>query len=832
MEPERWRLVEQLYHAALERDHEKRGDYLHEACGADEALRREVEGLLAYQEQAADFIEAPALEVAARQEGDLELLGRVRGVLQSSLEQSAAPRVQFQLEAGAKLGPYEILEPLGSGGMGEIYSARDTRLGRIVAVKILAGRMMDEDGNRRRFEREARAISSLNHPHICILYDIGRDNDIDYLVMEYVEGQTLAERLKSGPLALQDLLRIAIEISEALEYAHKCGVIHRDLKPANIMLTGRGAKLVDFGLARWHQEFEEINSALPLAPDDSHGSSLTMTGAVMGTPQYMAPEQLGRLKVDARTDIFAFGLVIFEMATGRKALEGGTAREVIGAIESVERTGLAQVDPDLPASLREVVHRCLKKSPGERWQTAEDLSRELGRIEQQAESSIKRRRSPTFRWRAMAVTAVAIVAVVVAVRMITRPAPPITDQVLYSFTGLNGDGANPASSVVAGKNGILYGSTHDGGSSKKGMVFELRPPATSGLAWTETVLYSFIGDSDGSHPFAPLAVGSSGALYGTTTTQDGAPGRGTVFELAPPATPGGVWTERVLHTFSRQNGDGTSPRPDLAIGPDWMTGRNGALYGTTVYGGIPVEDGRGTVFELAPPASPGGEWTETVLHRFTGENGDGAFPYGDVVFGESGTIYGTTFGGRPGTGTVFALTPPETKGGDWNETVLHRFAGRDQDGDGASPVAGLAISRSGALYGTTQWGGISGNGTVFELKPRETAGGAWVYSVLHKFTSHIGDGAEPTAGLVIAKDGTLYGTTLKGGTWGSGTVFKLTAASGKWLETVLYSFTGHNGDGAIPGCIGHLILDGSGALYGTTQSGGASNTGTVFKLKL
>ncbi len=818
MEPERWRQVEQLYHAVLALDPGERSAYLQEACGA-EVVRREVEELLAYEEQSADFLEASALEIAARQEGASDLLGRVRVVFQSALDQSSVQRNQFRLATGAKLGPYEILEPLGAGGMGEIYSARDSRLGRIVALKILTGRMMDQSGNPRRFEREARAISNLNHPNICILYDIGRDNDTDYLVIEYVEGQTLAERLKSGPLAFPELLRIAMEISEALDYAHKCGVIHRDLKPANIMLTGRGAKLVDFGLARWHQEIEEFSTGLPLGSN----ASLTMSGAMMGTPQYMAPEQIERREADARTDIFALGMVISEMATGQKAFEVATAGDMISAIQSFEPPELVSLRAETPAALQELVHRCLKKSPEERWQSAGDLHRELKRIEQGTSRAAVRPNSK-FKRRTAAVAIVVMLVTGTALHMMNRRGVALADQVLYSFTGQNGDGANPTSSVVAAKNGILYGTTYDGGSSKIGTIFELRPPARSGLAWTETVLYSFTTDSDGSHPFGPLAVGGSGALYGTTTTQDGASGHGTVFELTPPATPGGSWTARVLHTFSRQNGDGTSPRPDLAIG------ENGELYGTTVYGGDAVGDGHGTVFRLTP-AAPEGPWMEQALYRFTGKNGDGAYPYGDVVIGEDGTIYGTTFGGNPGNrGTVFKLTPPANGIGAWTETVLYRFA--EEGADGASPVAGLVISKNGAIYGTTQWGGLSKNGTVFELKPPEAAGRDWAYSVIHRFTSHIGDGAEPTAGLVIGKDGALYGATIKGGTWARGVVFRLKAAPESWTETVLYSFTGHDGDGASPNCIGHLLLDKSGALYGTTNSGGASNVGTVFKLPL
>lgn len=186
-----------------------------------------------------------------------------------------------------------------------------------------------------------------------------------------------------------------------------------------------------------------------------------------------------------------------------------------------------------------------------------------------------------------------------------------------------------------------------------------------------------------------------------------------------------------------------------------------------------------------------------------------------------------------GPGTVFKLTPPDPEsarqGGLWTETILHRFTG--ESGDGGYPVAGLLIGKNGALYGTTQWGGISKNGTAFELKPPEIAGGAWSYAVLHRFTSHMGDGAEPIAGLVVGQDGALYGSTIKGGAWGNGTIFKLTPAPGTWTETILYSFTGHDGDGAGPECLGRLILGGDGALYGTTESGGLLGVGTVFRLK-
>ncbi len=803
MLPERWRQVEELYHAALARAPAERGAYLDDACAGDDAMRREIEELLVFEAEAHSFIETPAIEIAASQR---RLPGADR----------------FPLRSGASLGPYEILQPLGAGGMGEIYSGRDVRLGRIVALKVLTGAIGGPHEMRLRLEREARAISSLNHPNICTLFDIGRDHEIDYLVMEYLEGQTLAERLKSGPLQYAELLRIAVEISQALDYAHVQGVIHRDLKPGNIMLTGNGAKLVDFGLARWQEEIAEWGTGAGVAA--GRQTSLTLTGLTIGTPQYMAPEQVERRKIDARTDIFALGAVIFEMATGRKAFEGTTAAEVMRAVRSAEPPDITSLRPEIPAALRQLVRGCLMKSPEERWQSAGDVVRELKRIERQSASGIRRRLK--LRWGA---AAVALCAASGALFMIHPSSPAVRDQVLYSFTGLNGDGAVAAASVIAGENGILYGTTEGGGTVGKGTVFELRPPVAPGSVWTRTVLHSFAGGGDGAGPLASPIRSETGRIYGVTT-KGGTSGHGVVFELTPPAAPHGIWTERVLHAFSGQNGDGREPRPSLAIGRDWATGTSGALYGTTVYGGVPVEDGRGTVFELAPPGTPGGEWMETELHRFTGEDGDGAFPYGDLVISEGGAIYGTTFGGRAGTATVFMLTPPAAADRDWKETVLHRFVGRQEDGDGSSPIAGLTIGSHGTLYGTTPWGGIARNGTVFELRHPATAGGAWAYSVLHRFTSHIGDGAEPGGGVVIGKNGTLYGTTTKGGTWGNGVVFKLTPTRGAWVETVVYSFTGHDGDGAYPECLGHLILEPGGALYGTTELGGAANAGTVFKL--
>src|ERR1700758_5316395 len=234
------------------------------------------------------------------------------------------------IAAGTQLGPYEILSAIGAGGMGEVYRARDTRLERIVAVKILPDHLSDRAELRERFEREARTIASLNHPHICTLHDIGHQDGTDFLVMEYLEGETLADRLKKGPLPLDQVLQYAIEISDALDKAHRKGITHRDLKPGNIMLTKSGTKLLDFGLAKLKQEVAPANVQLSQLP--TAGEPLTAQGTIVGTLQYMAPEQLEGKEVDARTDIFAFGAIVYEMATSKKAFEGKSQASLIAKI--------------------------------------------------------------------------------------------------------------------------------------------------------------------------------------------------------------------------------------------------------------------------------------------------------------------------------------------------------------------------------------------------------------------------------------------------------------------------------------------------------------------
>ncbi len=279
------------------------------------------------------------------------------------------------LTPGTKFGPYEIQSPLGAGGMGEVYRARDTRLNRTVAIKVLPVHLADRPELRERLEREARSIASLNHPHICTLYDIGREGGTDYLVMEYLEGETLAARLAKGPLPLEQLLQYAIEIADALDKAHRKGVTHRDLKPGNIMLTKSGTKLLDFGLAKLQQEMAPANAQMSQLP--TMNDPLTAQGTIVGTLQYMAPEQLEGKEADARTDIFAFGTVVYEMATGKRAFEAKSQASVIAKILETDPPPISSLQPMTPPALDRVVKRCLEKEPDERCQSAKDLTDEL-----------------------------------------------------------------------------------------------------------------------------------------------------------------------------------------------------------------------------------------------------------------------------------------------------------------------------------------------------------------------------------------------------------------------------------------------------------------------
>jgi len=320
------------------------------------------------------------------------------------------------LAVGTKLGPYEVVAPLGAGGMGEVYRARDTRLERTVAIKILPAHLSCDPVRKQRFEREAKTISSLNHPHICVLHDAGHQDGVDYLVMECVEGETLAKRLQKGPLPLEQVLKYGAQIADALDKAHRSGVVHRDLKPGNIMLTATGAKLLDFGLAK---PAAPLTSAAMLTAV-TEDSPVTEQGTIVGTFQYMSPEQVEGKELDGRSDIFSLGAVLYEMLTGQRAFEGKSQFSVASSILEKEPAPISAVKPMTPPALDHALKKCLAKAPDERWQSASDLASELRWIAEAGSHAgvpapaiaVQKTRQPLTQAAAALAAAIAFIAVV------------------------------------------------------------------------------------------------------------------------------------------------------------------------------------------------------------------------------------------------------------------------------------------------------------------------------------------------------------------------------------------------------------------------------------
>lgn len=359
----------------------------------------------------------------------------------------------MSIEAGTQLGPYTIVSRIGAGGMGEVWRATDTRLDRSVAIKVLPETLATDEQFRARFEREAKTISSLNHPHICTLFDVGQHNGTHFLVMELIEGESLADRLEKGALPAEQVIRLGAEIAEALDRAHRQGVIHRDVKPGNVMLTKSGVKLLDFGLARAGVEASPIQG---LTEMPTQAKPLTQEGMILGTFQYMAPEQLEGQEADARTDIFALGALLYEMATGKRAFEGTSRTSLIAAIVSSQPTPISQVVPMTPPALDHVVRRCLEKDPQDRWQSAHDIASELRWISGAgsqagvaAPVTLRRKSRERLAWSLAAIAAVVAVAMGVFLARPELPrrtiesaitTPPNTQVAFYGGVSISPDG--------------------------------------------------------------------------------------------------------------------------------------------------------------------------------------------------------------------------------------------------------------------------------------------------------------------------------------------------------------------------------------------------------
>jgi eukaryotic-like serine/threonine-protein kinase len=445
------------------------------------------------------------------------------------------------LTSGAKLGPYEIQSPLGAGGMGEVYRARDTRLDRTVAIKVLNSSVVSSPELKQRFEREARIISRLNHPHICTLHDVGHQDGTDFLVMEYLEGETLAQRLTKGTPAIPDLLKIAIDILDGLEQAHRAGVVHRDLKPGNVMLTKTGAKLLDFGLAK--PAVANASAAAASAPvfsaamtisSPSPQSPLTTSGALVGTVQYMAPEQFQGKEADARSDIFAFGSMLYEMATDKRPFLGKTQIKVVSAILEDDPPPASQVRPGLPPAIDHVIRTCLQKIPDDRYHSAHDIAVELKWISEIPKQSSEQRRSTSRLWIAAALL-LGVLLSSLAVHLLS-PAPPPQPVALsvlpsagitFNFSGLFGP---PAISPDGTRIAVV-------GSSSGTRRLSLRSLDRTGLT-------TLPGTEEASYPFWSPDSKQIGFFTSSALKIVDAAGR-SVMDLCPVEQGrGGAWNNR------------------------------------------------------------------------------------------------------------------------------------------------------------------------------------------------------------------------------------------------------------------------------------------------
>ena len=637
--------------------------------------------------------------------------------------------------------------------MGEVYRARDTRLDRTVAIKVLPTHLAASPARRQRFEREAKAISSLSHPHICVLHDVGRHDGIDFLVMEYLEGETLADRLKKGALPLEQVLRHGVEIADALDKAHRQGIVHRDLKPGNVMLTKSGAKLLDFGLAKLRAPDAPVSAASELSALPTGDKPLTAEGSLLGTFQYMAPEQLEGKEPDARADIFAFGAVLHEMATGERAFKGKSQASLIAAILAAEPMPISRLQPLTPPALDRVVATCLAKDPDERWQSAHDLVSELKWIRDggstptaPAARGMKRER---IAWTAAVLVAALAGLVVSRWRDATREPPRVIQSAL----------------LPPPKTNFARGTFFDGppvlSPDGRRIVFVLRSEDGRTRLWVraleDAVAQPLVGTEGATYPFWSADSRSLGFFADTRLKRTESSGGPPQVLCDAPAGRGGAWNREGVIVFAGPAGTGLFRVSASGGAPVPATHLDAASHETSHRWPFFLPGGRHFVYTVlragGSQPEPDGIFLGTLgsneRRQLVVGRSNGAYaPPGYLLFVREGTLLAQPFDATRGeiTGNAVPVADPvqtfppvaiaafsvsETgllayqpgTAGEASQAVWIDRAGRQSEtGMAAGPVGSLRLSHDGRRV-------------AFQVEDRQGRGDIWIHDLARRVSS-------------------------------------------------------------------------------------------------